>query len=193
LFLVTLVFLLMYHAPDAGATEAPGLIDGARKEASLMIYSLLAVPDHSRIVNRFKEKYPFVEVSLIRPGASERITTRVITEARTGQHLVDVIGVSRLNMLYLTQRALVMSYDSPERQYFDPRFKDKKGYWTAFYINPEVTIPVCYFRQRRRKIIKTFWIRAGKGTWYWNKRPLNGSLRSCSIGGKREDCPICAG
>jgi len=41
LFLVTLVFLLMYHAPDAGATEAPGLIDGARKEASLMIYSLL--------------------------------------------------------------------------------------------------------------------------------------------------------
>ena len=93
-----------------------------------MIYSLLAVPDHSRIVNRFKEKYPFIEVSLIRPGASERITTRVITEARTGQHLVDVIGVSRLNMLYLTQRALVMSYDSPERQYFDPRFKDKKGF-----------------------------------------------------------------
>ena len=97
-----------------------------------MIYSLLAVPDHSRIVNRFKEKYPFIEVSLIRPGASERITTRVITEARAGQHLVDVIGVSRLNMLYLIQRALVMSYDSPERQHFDLRFKDKKGYLDRF-------------------------------------------------------------
>ena len=138
LFLVTLVFLSMHHAPGAGAAEPPGLIEGARKERSLMIYSLLAVPDHSRIVNRFKEKYPFIEVSLIRPGASERITTRVITEARAGQHLVDVIGVSRLNMLYLIQRALVMSYDSPERQHFDPRFKDKKGYWTAFYVNPEV-------------------------------------------------------
>jgi iron(III) transport system substrate-binding protein len=138
LFLVTLVFLSMHHAPGAGAAEPPGLIEGARKERSLMIYSLLAVPDHSRIVNRFKEKYPFIEVSLIRPGASERITTRVITEVRTGQYLVDVIGVSRLNMLYLIQRALVMSYDSPERQHFDARFKDKKGYWTAFYVNPEV-------------------------------------------------------
>ena len=138
LFLVILVVLLMYQAPGADAAEPPGLIEGARKEGSLMIYSLLAVPDHSRIVNRFKEKYPFIEVSLIRPGASERITTRVVTEARTGQHLVDVIGVSRLNMLYLIQRALVMSYDSPERQYFDPRFKDKKNYWTAFYVNPEV-------------------------------------------------------
>jgi iron(III) transport system substrate-binding protein len=136
--LVLIDFLSIHYSRRAGAAEAPGLIDGARKERSLMIYSLLAAPDHSRIVNRFKEKYPFIEVSLIRPGASERITTRIITEARTGQHLVDVIGVSRLNMLYLIQRALVMSYDSPERQYFDPRFKDKKGYWTAFYVNPEV-------------------------------------------------------
>jgi hypothetical protein len=91
LFLVTLVVLLMYHAPGAETAEPPGLIEGARKERTLMIYSLLAVPDHSRIVNRFKEKYPFIEVSFIRPGASERITTRVVTEARTGQHLVDVI------------------------------------------------------------------------------------------------------
>ena len=126
LFLVTLVFLSMHHAPGAGAAEPPGLIEGARKERSLMIYSLLAMPEHTRIVNRFKEKYPFIEVSLIRPGASERITTRVITEARTGQHLVDVIGVSRLNMLYLIQRAFVMSYDSPERQHFDPALKTRR-------------------------------------------------------------------
>ena len=71
LFLVTLVFLLVHDAPGVGAAEAPGLIDGARKETSLMIYSLLAVPDHSRIVNRFKEKYPFIEVSLIRPGPAK--------------------------------------------------------------------------------------------------------------------------
>jgi iron(III) transport system substrate-binding protein len=104
-----------------------------------MIYSLLAVPDHSRIVDHFKKKYPFIEVALIRPGASERITARVMTEARSGRHLVDVIGVSRLNMFHLMQRNLVMSYDSPERRQFDPAFKDKKGFWTAFYVNPEVT------------------------------------------------------
>ena len=114
------------------------IVEGARKEGKLMIYSLLAVPDHSIIVNRFKEKYPFIDVSLIRPGASERITARVVTEARAGQHLVDVVGVSRLNMSHLLQRGLLMSYDSPERQGFDPAFKDKKGFWTAFYVNPGV-------------------------------------------------------
>jgi iron(III) transport system substrate-binding protein len=113
--LVLLAFLLGSLIPRAGSAEPPGLIEGARKEGSLMIYSLLAVPDHSRIVNRFKEKYPFIEVSLIRPGASERITARVMTEARAGQHLVDVIGVSRVNMLHLISRGLIMNYDSPER------------------------------------------------------------------------------
>jgi iron(III) transport system substrate-binding protein len=120
------------------AAEQPALIEGARKEGNLMIYSLLAVPDHSRIVNRFKEKYPFIEVSLIRPGASERITARVMTEARAGRHLVDVIGVSRLNMFHLLQRGLLMNCESPERQQFDAAVKVKKGFWTAFYVNPEV-------------------------------------------------------
>ena len=103
-----------------------------------MIYSLLAVPDHSIIVNRFKDKYPFIDVSLIRPGSSERITSKVVTEAQAGRHFVDIVGVSRLNMSSLIQRNLVMSYDSPERQGFDPAFKDKKGFWTAFYVNPNV-------------------------------------------------------
>ncbi|HEY3304460.1 MAG TPA: extracellular solute-binding protein [Candidatus Binatia bacterium] len=131
-------FLSYDPAHFAGAAEQPVLVEGARKEGGLMIYSLLAVPDHSKIVDRFKQKYPFLEVSLIRPGASERITARVMTEARAARHSVDVIGVSRLNMFHLIQRGLVMSYDSPERRQFDAAFKDKKGFWTAFYVNPEV-------------------------------------------------------
>jgi hypothetical protein len=88
-----------------------------------VIYSLLAVPDHSRIVNHFREKYRFVEVSLTRPGASERITARVLTEAPAGRPLVDVIGISRLHMTALIQRSLIMNYESPERARFDPAFK----------------------------------------------------------------------
>jgi len=123
----------------AGAAESPELVEGARREGRLTVYSLLAAPDHSRIVSRFREKYPFIEVSLSRPGASERITARVLTEARAGRPLVDVIGVSRLNMTSLIQRGLIMNYDSPERARFDPAFKDRNGFWTAFYVNPEVT------------------------------------------------------
>jgi iron(III) transport system substrate-binding protein len=123
----------------ADAAESTALVEGARKEGQLTSYSLLAVPDHSSIVSRFREKYPFIEVSLTRPGASERITARVLTEARAGRPLVDVIGISRLNMTSLIQRGLIMNYDSPERARFDPAFKDRNGFWTAFYVNPEVT------------------------------------------------------
>jgi len=73
----------------AGAAESPELVEGARREGRLTIYSLLAVPDHSRIVSRFREKYPFIEVSLTRPGASERITARVLTEARARRPAAD--------------------------------------------------------------------------------------------------------
>jgi iron(III) transport system substrate-binding protein len=136
--LTFVAFLPHDRAHFAGAAEQPALLESARKEGSLMIYSLLAVPDHSKIVDRFKQKYPFIDVSLIRPGASERITARVMTEARAARHAVDIIGVSRLNMLHLIQRGLVMSYESPERRQFDAAFKDKNGFWTAFYVNPEV-------------------------------------------------------
>jgi iron(III) transport system substrate-binding protein len=136
--LMLVALLLDGFSLVAESAQPQSVIEGARQEGKLLIYSLLAVPDHSKIVNRFKEKYPFIDVSLIRPGASERITARVITEARAGRHLVDVIGVSRLNMFHLIQRGLVRSYESPERQNFDVNFQDRQGYWTAFYVNPEV-------------------------------------------------------
>ncbi|HWH78768.1 MAG TPA: extracellular solute-binding protein, partial [Candidatus Binatus sp.] len=65
-------------------------------------------------------------------------TARVVTEARAGRHLVDIVGVSRLNMMSLVQRGLMLSYEAPERRYFDAAFKDQRGFWTAFYVNPEV-------------------------------------------------------
>ncbi len=132
------VLTVMERVSIAGSADPASLVEGARKEGSLAIYSLLAVPDHSRIVNSFREKYPFIGVSLTRPGASERITARVMTEARAGRNLVDIVGVSRLNMSYLIRHGLMMSYESPERLRFDPAFKDRQGYWTAFYVNPEV-------------------------------------------------------
>jgi iron(III) transport system substrate-binding protein len=86
-----------------------------------------------------------------------------MTEARAGRHLVDVIGVSRLNMFHLMQRGLVMSYDSPERRQFDAAFKDKKGFWTAFYVNPEVMayntrmVPAAAAPKTYQDLLDPFW------------------------------------
>jgi ABC-type Fe3+ transport system substrate-binding protein len=114
------------------------IIEGAKKEGKLQIYALLAVPEHMQIVQRFKQKYPFIEVSLFR-ATSERLYTRIENEARANGHFVDVIGVSGFQFYQLLKRGLIGKYESPERRFFDPAFKDKNGYWTAYYVNPMVT------------------------------------------------------
>ena len=72
LIALLIVLCAINYGSLAGAVESSALVEGARKEGRLVIYSFLAVPDHSRIVNHFRERYPFIEVSLTRPGASER-------------------------------------------------------------------------------------------------------------------------
>ena len=114
------------------------IIEAAKKEGKLQIYALLVAADHMQIIQRFKEKYPFIDVALYRT-TSERLYTRIETEARANTHLADVIGISGFQMYQLVKRGLMAKYESPERRYFEPGFKDKEGYWTAYYVNPIVT------------------------------------------------------
>src|SRR5262244_2018123 len=114
------------------------IIEGARKEGKLQIYALLVVSDHMQIIQRFKEKYPFIDVALFR-ATSERLFTRIETEARANTHLVDVIGISGFQMYQLLKRGLIGRHESPERRYYEPGFKDKESYRTAYYVNPIVT------------------------------------------------------
>ena len=114
------------------------IVEAAKKEGKLQIYALLVVSDHMQIIQRFKEKYPFIDVALFR-ATSERLFTRIETEARANTHLVDVIGISGFQMYQLLKRGLIGRYESPERRYYEPGFKDKDGYWTAYYVNPIVT------------------------------------------------------
>ena len=44
-----IVLCAINHSSLACAAELSALVEGARKEGRLVIYSLLAVPDHSRI------------------------------------------------------------------------------------------------------------------------------------------------
>jgi iron(III) transport system substrate-binding protein len=125
-------------AANAQERAREAIIEGAKKEGKLQIYALLAVPEHMQIIQRFKEKYPFIEPALYR-ATSERLYSRIETEARAGSHLVDVIGVSGFQFYQLMKRGLMGKYDSPERKFFEPAFRDKDGLWTAYYINPLVT------------------------------------------------------
>src|SRR5262250_685179 len=44
-----------------------------------------------------------------------------------------------MQMNQLLKRGLIGRYESPERRYYESGFKDKDGYWTAYYVNLIVT------------------------------------------------------
>ena len=129
---------LLARPGNAQEIKREALIEGAKREGKLQIYALLVVSDHMQIIQRFKEKYPFIDVALYR-ATSERLFTRIETEARASTHLVDVIGISGFQMYQLVKRGLLGKYESPERRHYEPGFKDKEGHWTAYYVNPLVT------------------------------------------------------
>ncbi len=140
ILLLVLSFDCFFVAQHVAAqdTKREAIIEGAKKEGKLQIYALLVVSDHMQIIQRFKEKYPFIDVQLYRAN-SEQLYNRIANEARANAHLVDVIGVSGFQMYQLVKRGLMGKYDSPERKSYEAGFKDRDGFWTAYYVNPMVT------------------------------------------------------
>ena len=63
---ITFLLEVVIHGPGGAVAAAQelkreALIEGAKKEGKVQIYGLLAVPEHMQIIQRFKEKYPFIE------------------------------------------------------------------------------------------------------------------------------------
>ena len=59
------------------------------------------------------------------------LLNRILNEARTGNHLFDVVRQSTFTFAQLIQKGLVQPYESPEREGFSAGWKDKQGYWTS--------------------------------------------------------------
>lgn len=136
--MVTLVWILCVPASlFSQTTDRESLIEGAKKEGRLAIYSVLQLPDHLQIARRFQEKYPFIDVNLSRPS-TEKIVNKIVTETRAGKHLVDVIGLNDVFMTHLVKQGLLAKYTSPEIRHFEAGLYNEEGFWSPFYINPYV-------------------------------------------------------
>src|SRR6185503_327516 len=85
-----ILFSLTAAAPASAAVDArSALIDGAKKETKLMIYSSVSATDTATLGQRFQQKYPFIKPEYLRLG-SERLLTRILQEARGGKQFADV-------------------------------------------------------------------------------------------------------
>jgi iron(III) transport system substrate-binding protein len=94
---------------------APGrearLIEGARKEGTLVLYTSLAPTESKPLAEAFEKKYG-VKVELWR-ALSDKVVQRVVTEAQARRYAVDVIETNGPEMEMLAREKLLAQFHSP--------------------------------------------------------------------------------
>jgi iron(III) transport system substrate-binding protein len=96
-----------YSGPD----RTQRLIDGAKKEGGLTLYSSAIIDDTNAITGAFEKKYG-VKVTLWR-GSSEDILRRAVTEAHGARYDVDVAETAGTEMEGLEREKLLQVMSSP--------------------------------------------------------------------------------
>ena len=87
------------------------LIEAARAEGSVTVYSSLPVPIMTPVAAAFLEKYG-IQTEVWR-GGSEEILQRSVAEARAGRHMVDVVETASPEVEGIAREQLLQIIDSP--------------------------------------------------------------------------------
>ncbi len=134
-------FLAALLAPLALLAMAPVRAQdsqAARQEREVVWYTAMTTPDAEPLRKAFQARHPFLQVTILRqPG--EKIRTRILTEARAGKPLWDVVSFNHLDMDALDREGLLAAYASPEtRAGFPAGAVDPRGRWAAIYVRQYV-------------------------------------------------------
>ena len=119
-----------------GAERQKRLVAGAKAEGTAVLYSNISEDNIQKLRADFEKRYP-VKLDSYR-ASGERIANRVLTEARAGKFIPDVIGPSNEHVSALIKVGLVGRYDSPERAFYPDTHKDRQGYWNTWDHNVAV-------------------------------------------------------
>ncbi len=94
-----------------GADRQQRLVQGAKKEGELNLYSSLTVEDLTDIRNDFEKKYN-IKVKFWR-ASSENVVQRIVTEARAGRFDFDVVETNGPEMEALHREKLLQPVNTP--------------------------------------------------------------------------------
>jgi iron(III) transport system substrate-binding protein len=94
-----------------GADRATRLIERAKQEGSVVLYTSLAPTESKPLAEAFEKRYG-IKVDLWR-ALSDKVVQRVITEARANRNTVDVVETNGPEMEALAQEKLLAEVHSP--------------------------------------------------------------------------------
>ena len=82
---------LLWLIPATAWPQSAELINQAKKEGEVILYTTMTVPDFEVFNKAAKEKYPFLNIRHVYLS-SARQTARVMQEFRAGRVQADVLG-----------------------------------------------------------------------------------------------------
>jgi iron(III) transport system substrate-binding protein len=117
----------------SGADRAQRLLDGARREGSLNLYTSLTVDDMTALNTAF-EKKTGVKVRMWR-AASDKIVQRAAAEARAGRFEVDVLESNAPSLEILHREGLLQAVRSPHHADLIPAAVPAHREWVGARLN----------------------------------------------------------
>src|SRR5439155_6646146 len=94
-----------------GADRDARLVERAKQEGTLVLYTSLAPTESKPLAEAFEKKYG-VKVELWR-ALSDKVVQRVVTEAQGNRHSVDVVETNGPEMEAIAQEKLLAAIHSP--------------------------------------------------------------------------------
>ena len=116
-----------------GADREQRVLDGARKEKQVVVYTSLNLKDSVPITQAFEKKYG-VKVELWR-SSSEKVLQRAVTEARAGRFSVDAFELNGPELEALYREGLLDEFVSPEFRNLPPAAFPKHRHYAADRFN----------------------------------------------------------
>jgi iron(III) transport system substrate-binding protein len=128
----TLGFALFAAPLKAAAPEpvsiTPQLIEAAKKEARVVLYSPMDLPVGEKLGRAFEAQYPGIQVQIERAG-SERLFQRIEQEFASGIHAADAVNSADASHFIPWKKNGWLAPFVPEEvaKYFPPQYRDPDG------------------------------------------------------------------
>ncbi len=116
-----------------GADREARVLERAKAEGLVSIYTSLAPTEAAPLVEAFEKKYG-IKVQMWR-GMSDGIVQRALSETRSKRHTVDVIETNGPEMESLAREHVLAEFHSPHAADIPPAFIPKHGLWLPDRLN----------------------------------------------------------
>ncbi|GAX91349.1 ABC transporter substrate-binding protein [Effusibacillus lacus] len=116
-----------------GADREQKLVEAAKKEGSLNLYTSMALEDMQKLASEFEKKYD-IKVNIWRAG-SENVLQRIVTEAKGGRFEFDVVETNGPEMEAVQREKLLQEVKSPYLKDLIPQAVFPHKEWVATRLN----------------------------------------------------------